>query len=140
MKRGKRNNINVKIGEGGITGIRVESGIHFLFHQCCDCGCRHRVTFEWPRGAVVMKWEREDEMNRDEQTANKETGMEQDFTSDYNDPQRNWINLGGDIEGSYDGKRYVDIRNKGTKERCIFISLGALKKAISLFVPPPLAE
>jgi hypothetical protein len=53
---------------------------------------------------------------------------------------RQWIDLGGDIEASYDGFRYIDIRNKFSKERLLFISKGALEKAITLFDPPPIWE
>jgi len=59
---------------------------------------------------------------------------------DYNDPDREWHDIGGDLEASYDGERYIDIRNKSTKERYLFISKGALKNALDLFDPPPIAE
>ena len=62
------------------------------------------------------------------------------FMPDYKDPNREWKDIGGDLEASYDGERYIDIRNKSTKERLLFISKGALKNAIDLFVPPPICE
>ena len=62
------------------------------------------------------------------------------FTPDYNDPNREWNDIGGDLEASYDGARYVDIRHKSSKERLLFISKGALKNAIDLFDPPPISE
>jgi len=31
---------------------------------------------------------------------------------DYNDPDREWHDIGGDLEASYDGERYIDIRNE----------------------------
>ena len=62
------------------------------------------------------------------------------YMSDYNDKNRVWEDIGGDLEASYDGARYVDIRNKSTKERLLFISRGALENAVKLFDPPPIAE
>lgn len=62
------------------------------------------------------------------------------FMPDHKDKRRTWFDLGGDIEASYDGARYVDIRHKDTKERLLFISRGALRKAIPLFKPAPVAE
>ena len=44
--------------------------------------------------------------------------------------------IGGDLEASYDGVRYVDIRVKGTDRR-FFISMAALKNALGLMVPKP---
>ena len=62
----------------------------------------------------------------------RKVGIMKKFMPDVNDPQRKWIVLGGDLEASYDGERYVDIRSKSKKQR-IFISLDGLKKAINLF-------
>jgi len=62
------------------------------------------------------------------------------FIPDYNSSRRNWFDIGGDLEASYDGARYIDIRNKVNKKRLLFISRGALKNAIDLFDPPPVAE
>jgi hypothetical protein len=62
------------------------------------------------------------------------------FMPDYKDPDRVWVHIGGDLEASYDGARYVDIRQTTSKERILFISRGALKNAIALFDPPPIAE
>jgi len=56
------------------------------------------------------------------------------FTPNHKDPSRKWVDIGGDLEASYDGKRYVDIRNKMTEKRLLFISKAALEKAINLFV------
>jgi hypothetical protein len=57
------------------------------------------------------------------------------------DPKdRDWTDLGGDLEGSYDGVKYVDIKVKGSDTTRLFISRGALEKALSLFDPAPLAD
>jgi hypothetical protein len=58
----------------------------------------------------------------------------QKFRPNPDDPKRKWSDLGGDIEGSYDGAVYVDIRHKTTHKRLVFISKSALKKALALFV------
>jgi hypothetical protein len=62
------------------------------------------------------------------------------FMPDHKDPNREWKDIGGDLEASYDGARYVDIRHKSTKKRLLFISRGALQNAIDLFSPPPITE
>lgn len=61
------------------------------------------------------------------------------FMPDHKDVNRQWIHIGGDLEASYDGARYVDIRNINTKERLLFISKGTLENAINLFNPLPIA-
>ena len=56
-----RGSVEVVIGED-VDGIFVLRGARFIYHQCCDCGCRHIFRFEWPRsGGVEIKPEREDE-------------------------------------------------------------------------------
>jgi len=74
---------------------------------------------------------------------------------DAGDPGREWVHIGGDLEASYDGKRYVDIRARAGKRKkvgaltgkwkddksaTLFLSLGAFKKALKLFKPAPIAE
>lgn len=75
------------IGENGIVGIRVTRGTHYVYHKCCDCGCMHRVDFEWPRGGVIMKWRRvEMEERRDspvEKGTRKALTWLQDWISDF---------------------------------------------------------
>ncbi len=66
--------------------------------------------------------------------------LETHFIPNHNDPKRVWINLGGDLEASYDGARYVDIRMKRTHEHRLFMSKGAFEKALTLFDPKPLAD
>jgi hypothetical protein len=51
---------------------------------------------------------------------------------------RKWTDLGGDLEASYDGVRYVDFRVKGSETTRLFASKGALEKALELFVPDPI--
>jgi len=60
---------------------------------------------------------------------------DQAFYPDANDPRRTWHHIGGDLEASYDGAMYVDIRVKGSDSR-IFISKGALQAAEALMVNP----
>lgn len=62
------------------------------------------------------------------------------FLPNPRDPRRQWHDLGGDLEGSYDGTRYVDVRHKSTRKRLLFISQGALEKVQALFQPAPLAR
>jgi len=54
---------------------------------------------------------------------------------------RTWTHIGGDMEASYDGKQYVDIRLRGRdgeqpKPIC-FMSKGTLEGALALFDQPP---
>jgi len=56
------------------------------------------------------------------------------------DPHREWHHIGGDLEASYDGSMYVDIRVIGEADASIFISRGALLNAAGLFDPAPLRE
>jgi hypothetical protein len=52
------------------------------------------------------------------------------------DPKdREWTDLGGDLEGSYDGAKYVDIKIKGSDTIRLFISGDALEKALELMPP-----
>ena len=52
------------------------------------------------------------------------------------DPRRRWRDIGGDLEASFDGKVYVDIRLKGAPDsERFFISKAALLKALDLFHP-----
>jgi len=47
-----------------------------------------------------------------------------------------WTHIGGDLEASYDGAGYVDIRvrpKEDEKTTAIFISKEALQKALNLF-------
>lgn len=46
---------------------------------------------------------------------------------------RYWRHLGGDLEGSYDGSRYVDIRVKGTDDPVVFASPEVFHEALGLF-------
>jgi hypothetical protein len=48
---------------------------------------------------------------------------------------RKWTHIGGDLEGSFDGKMYVDIRTKGNETGRMFMSRTALANALSLFPP-----
>lgn len=57
------------------------------------------------------------------------------FLSDANDPRRIWADLSGDLEASFDGARYVDIRSRFNPESRFFISRGALEAAVRLFTP-----
>lgn len=65
--------------------------------------------------------------------------LPENFIPDADDPRREWTDLGGDLEASYDGARYVDFRVKGSHQRRLFISKGALEKALALFDPEPVA-
>ena len=49
--------------------------------------------------------------------------------------EKEWTDLGGDLEASFDGAHYVDIRVKGSKTTRLFISKPALQKAMDLFPP-----
>ena len=51
---------------------------------------------------------------------------------DVNDPGRKWEHIGGDLEASYDGAVYIDIRPKGGGDH-MFVSKAALVEAMSLF-------
>lgn len=53
------------------------------------------------------------------------------------DPSREWVHIGGDLEASYDGSVYVDVRVRGDKQARFFISKPALKAAIQLFRTTP---
>lgn len=57
------------------------------------------------------------------------------FYPDVNDPERSWHHIGGDLEASYDGAMYVDIRGIGGSDH-FFISKGALQNAEALIVNP----
>jgi len=57
------------------------------------------------------------------------------FLADANDPRRIWADIGGDLEASFDGARYVDIRSRFNPESRFFISRGALEAAVRLFTP-----
>jgi len=59
------------------------------------------------------------------------------FMSAWTDPDRKWFHVGGDLEASYDGARYIDFRQAGTNDRLMFISLGALEDSMKLFSPEP---
>lgn len=57
---------------------------------------------------------------------------------------RTWTHIGGDMEASYDGSRYVDFRIRGRdgedpKPIC-FMSNGTLENALALFDPPPIKD
>jgi len=59
--------------------------------------------------------------------------------------ERVWTHIGGDLEASYDGVRYVDIRARardsgGRSGRVLFMSRGTLRGALKLFRPAPIAE
>lgn len=47
-----------------------------------------------------------------------------------------WTHIGGDLEARYDGRRFVDIRVRGTTAH-FFVSKGALEAALKLMDPPP---
>lgn len=46
---------------------------------------------------------------------------------------RTWVDLGGDLEGSYDGSKYVDFRVKGEDKPIMFASREVVQKAEELF-------
>lgn len=54
------------------------------------------------------------------------------YMPDVDDPRRVWNHIGGDLEGSFDGAVYVDIRSRGGDGH-IFVSRAALLKATELF-------
>lgn len=60
----------------------------------------------------------------------------QKFRPDHRDPAREWVSIGGDLEASYDGAKYVDIRDASTKERLTFASRGTLGNAAALIQNP----
>jgi len=77
------------------------------------------------------------------------------FMPNVDDPGREWVHIGGDLEASYDGKRYVDIRARASRRKRVgsltgkwrddksatmFLSRSAFKKALKLFKPAPIAE
>lgn len=45
---------------------------------------------------------------------------------------RVWTDLGGDLEGSYDGSKYVDIRMKGGRN-LLFASREVFERGLALF-------
>ncbi len=49
--------------------------------------------------------------------------------------ERQWTNMGGDLEASYDGTRYVDFRAKGTGKCVMFATREVLIDAMRLFPP-----
>lgn len=55
------------------------------------------------------------------------------YSPDADDPNREWTHIGGDLEASYDGAVYVDIRAKGAEGDRFFISKAAVEKALGLF-------
>lgn len=63
-----------------------------------------------------------------------------EFLPDWKDARRRWVDVGGDIEASYDGRRYVDVRTKTGKERLGTFSQGCLEDMIKLFVPAPICK
>ena len=48
---------------------------------------------------------------------------------------RIWTPIGGDLEASYDGHKYLDVRARGGSR--IFLSKGALEAALKLFPDAP---
>ena len=50
--------------------------------------------------------------------------------------ERNWISL-GDLEASYDGCHYVDVRAKDNNSHRFFLSEKAIKKVMALFHESP---
>jgi len=58
------------------------------------------------------------------------------YMSDYNDPDRKWFHVGGDVEASYDGSMYVDFRHLSTGERLMFASKTLLENSLKLFSDP----
>jgi len=52
---------------------------------------------------------------------------------------RVWRSL-GDLEASYDGAIYADIRSRKTKELLCFLSRGSVKEILNLFDPPPIRD
>jgi hypothetical protein len=54
------------------------------------------------------------------------------FMPDVNDPRRNWVHIGGDLEASYDGAVYVDVRVRGNEGERLFLSPAALNNAAEL--------
>lgn len=61
--------------------------------------------------------------------------MKRRYMPSVHDPERDWVWIGGDLEASFDGFRYVDIRDISSKKRCCFLSEDALKNALALFHP-----
>lgn len=79
-----------------------------------------------PRGRLVLPSKREIAFQKEKQIMG------------INSPNRKWVGLGGDLEASYDGAQYVDIRVKGSETTRLFISKGALENALGLFAPEPI--
>ncbi len=61
-----------------------------------------------------------------------ESARRAEFMPDVNDPNRSWEHIGGDLEASYDGAVYIDIRPKGGGDH-MFVSKAALVEAMNLF-------
>ena len=49
-----------------------------------------------------------------------------------NDKDREWVHIGGDLEASFDGFKYVDIRSKGKSDKT-FLSISVVENALLLF-------
>jgi len=47
--------------------------------------------------------------------------------------KREWTDIGGDLEASYDGFKYVDFRMKGSHKKLMFASKELIERALSLF-------
>lgn len=47
--------------------------------------------------------------------------------------KRVWTHIGGDLEASYDGSRYVDIRTVGSDKMDLFLSKGTAEALLRLF-------
>ena len=60
-----------------------------------------------------------------------------EYSSNYNSSIRKWFHVGGEIEASYDGEIYVDIRILPTGEKVLFASKGVFENILKLFVPSP---
>lgn len=57
---------------------------------------------------------------------------------------RKWTHIGGDMEASYDGVKFVDIRLRGRDgeqpKLICFMSKGTLEGALALFDQPPVKD
>ena len=57
------------------------------------------------------------------------------FAPNPSDPRRQWRHIGGDLEASFDGSVYVDVRVRGDHSNRFFVSRSALQAALGLFDP-----
>lgn len=62
-------------------------------------------------------------------------GSTMPYMPDPKDPRREWVHVGGDLEASYDGAKYVDLRTFDGQS-VVFASRGTLLNAVDLIVKP----